>query len=113
MGLLPERQWRIGDKRKDGTVYDFALWEFGRCDAYDVLVENQMLHTIEQLLPKVELLQDIKRNYDVFYTLEIVPSIYAEEIAPCLAPSKQIMKFCCETDTEIDIDLYVYNATDD
>lgn len=38
-----------------------------------------------------------------------MPTIYAEEITPCLAPSMQIIDFCHQTRTEIDIDMYLIN----
>lgn len=40
IGLKPSNSWNIGDLRKNGTSYDFALWEYGRCNDYDVYVEN-------------------------------------------------------------------------
>lgn len=112
LGLLPSKHWRIGDKRANGTAYDFALWEFGRCDDYDVFVDNQMMRTLQPLLPKIEILKEIKRSNDVSFTLEIVPSIYVGETAPCLAPSAQVIRFCYETDTDIDIDLALFDSTD-
>jgi len=70
-----------------------------------------MLKTIEPLLSKIKELKEIKdKCSEVYYNLEIVPSIYAGEISPCLAPSKEVIKFCYETDTEIDICLYVYDS---
>lgn len=113
LGLLPEKQWRIGDSRKNGTEYDFALWEIGRNKEYDIYVQNQMMRTIQPLLSKVEVLKRIKEQYHVAYTLEIVPSIYVGETNPCLAPSFPIIKFCYETETDLDIDLYVYDSTDE
>lgn len=110
--LTPSKQWKVGDLRRNRTKYDFALWEYGRCDIYDVYVENQMMKTLERLLPKVTLLKDIKQKYDVNLTLEIVPSIYAGGINPCLAPNKDVIKFCYETDTDIDIDLYIFDSND-
>lgn len=112
LGLLPSKHWRIGDKRANGTAYDFALWEFGRCDDYDVFVDNQMMRTLQPLLPKIEILKAIKTSRDVSFTLEIVPSIYVGETAPCLAPSAQVIRFCYETDTDIDIDLALFDSTD-
>lgn len=111
--LCPEKSWKIGDKRKNNTTYDFALWEIGRSSDYDVYVEKQMMATITPLLTKVDQLKSIKNKWDVSFTLEIVPSIYVNEVNPCLAPSKQIIKFCYETDTDIDIDLYIFNADDE
>lgn len=51
MGLNPSNFWHISDLRRNGTLYDFALREYGRCDKYDVYVENQMMKTIEDLIP--------------------------------------------------------------
>lgn len=107
LDLSPEQTWKIGDKRKNGTIYDFSFWQFGTCDEYDVYVENQMLKTIEPLLSKINILKEIKQRYDVDFTLEIVPTIMGCETTPCLAPSLTVMQFCCDTGTEIDIDLYV------
>ena len=107
LGLLPDKSWRIGDKRHNGKLYDFASWEFGRCNEYDVITENQMHTTIAPLLDKVELLNEIRNEFNVVYTLEIVPEIYASNTTPCLAPSLQVVDFCYATRTEIDVDLYV------
>ena len=107
LGLQPEKFWRIGDKRHNGTEYDFASWEIGRCEQYDVLTENQMHTTIAPLLDKIDTLNEIKNEFDVNYTLEIVPTIYAGNINPCLAPSLKVIDFCHATRTQIDIDLYV------
>lgn len=113
LNLVPTKQWHIGDIRKNGTKFDFALWEYGRCDVYDVIVENQMMKTIQELIPKISILNNIRNDFDVEFTLEIVPEIYAGETTPCLAPNKEVIKFCYETSTNIDIDLYVYDSITD
>ncbi len=107
--LTPYKSHRIGDARPGGkSKYDFAGWEFGKCEEYDVYVENQMLKTIKPLLGKVDILKEIKQKYDVAFFLEVVPTVHRGEPTPCLAPTLEIMKFCLETGTKIDIDLYVY-----
>ena len=108
LGLTPDKTWKIGDTRKGGvSQYEFASWRFGTCEEYDVIVENQMLNTIAPLLSKVDILREIKQQFDVHFTLEVVPKVRFDETTPCLAPSLQVMQFCCDTGTEIDIDLYV------
>ena len=97
LGLLPDKSWRIGDKRHNGKLYDFASWEFGWCNEYDVITENQMHTTIAPLLDKVELLNEIRNKFNVVYTLEIVPEIYVGNTTPCLAPSLQVIDFCYAT----------------
>ena len=105
--LNPYNSWKIGDTRKNGAKYDFANWDFGYCDKYDIDVDNQMRTTINPLLAKADILNEIKRKYDVDFYLEIVPTIFPDDILPCLSPSLDVMKFCCDTQTKIDIDLYL------
>ena len=112
LNLNPDQSWRIGDLRRNGTAYDFARWSFGRCDAYDVIVANQMRKTIAPLLNKIEILNEIHLKNDVNFYLAVVPSIHAGDISPCLAPSLDIIDFCHATRTEFDIDLYVYDSED-
>ncbi len=113
LSLTPEKTWKIGDLRRNGTMYDFALWEIGRCTEYDVEVENQMRKTIALLQDKIQLLNQIREENDVNFVLEIVPSIYVGDTNPCLAPPLDVIDFCHATRTEIDIDMYVYNSEDE
>lgn len=110
LNLTPEKTWKIGDLRPNGTMYDFALWEIGRCTEYDVEVENQMRKTIALLQDKIQLLNRIREENDVSFVLEIVPTIYVGDINPCLAPPLDVIDFCHATTMEIDIDMYVYNS---
>ncbi len=66
-----------------------------------------MKKTITSLIPKVDILQEIRRRYDVRFYLEVVPTLVYDEITPSLAPSLEVMKFCLDTQTEMDIDLYM------
>ena len=110
--IVPEVQWKAGDYRRNGTQYDFASWKFGTCSEYDVETENQMRKTIAPLFDKVELLQRIHSELDVAFSLVVVPELYVGETNPCLAPSMDIIDFCHETRTEIDIDMYLYGEDD-
>ncbi len=112
LNLIPEKTWKIGDLRKNGTKYDFALWEIGRCAEYNVEVEKQMEKTIAVLQDKIPLLNLIRQKYDVSFILEVVPTIYVDDINPCLAPSLAVIDFCHATRTQIDIDMYLYNSND-
>lgn len=113
LNLTPEKTWKIGDLRRNGTKYDFALWEIGKCTEYDVEVEHQMRKTIAVLQDKIPLLNQIRQAYDVSFYLEIVPTIYVGDTNPCLAPPLYVIDFCHATRTEIDIDMYVYDSEDE
>lgn len=106
--LRPSKSWNAGDKRRNGSVYDFSLWEFGRCTEYSVDVEEQILKTIFSLRPKVDQLKQIKEKYNVRFFLEIVPSIHQEYNTPAISFNSDIVEFCYLSGTEIDIDMYIY-----
>lgn len=110
--IQPNKSWRADDLRMDGKPYGFSYWECGRCDEYNVYVEEQMEKTISVLLNKIDLLKEIYDSYDVNFILEVVPEVNAGETTPCLAPSLKVIDFCHETRTKIDIDLYVYSEND-
>lgn len=107
LGIVPEKFWKIGDKRKNGTIYDFAFWKTGTCREYHIETDRQMMKTLAPLLDKTNILKEIKARYDVDFVLEVVPTVGANESTPCLAPSLEVMRFCCATETYIDIDLYI------
>lgn len=111
LNIKAEKSWKIGDS--NGSQYDFALWEIGRCNEYDVEVANQMRKTISILTDKIDLLNKIHEENDVEFCLQIVPTIYADDINPCLAPTLDIIDFCYATRTHIDIDMYVLAGDDE
>ena len=110
LNLTPEESWKIGDLRRNGTKYEFANWKIGTCVEYDVYVENQMRKTISMLLDKIAPLNQIREENDVEFFLEIVPSIFVDDINPCLAPPLDVIDFCHATRTQIDIDMYLFNS---
>ena len=110
LNLTPEESWKIGDLRRNGTKYEIAHWKIGRCAEYDVYVENQMRKTVSVLLDKIAILNQIREENDVEFFLEIVPSIYVDDINPCLAPPLDVIDFCHATRTQIDIDMYLFNS---
>lgn len=105
--ITPNKMFNKNDLRNNKEPYGFSSLSFCVCEDYNVYVYEQMENTINLLQPKIEVLKYIKQKYKVDYCLEIVPILYVNQITPCLAPSKKVIKFCYETDTEIDIDLYL------
>ena len=107
LNLTPDKCWRVGDCC-NGTILTRASWEFGKCTNYDFVVGNQMRVTIEPLLDKISLLNQIRMENDVSLTLVIVPEINEGEPTPSLAPPLDVIDFCHATRTEICIDLYIF-----
>ena len=105
--LNPYKSWKSTDKRSNGTQFGFACWDYGRCEEYDIETENQMMKTIANLIPKINILNQIKEKFDVEFYLEVVPKIYSKNASPCLGVNLDIIDFCHRTRTLIDVDLYV------
>ena len=113
LGLQPDSSRRAGEPRRNGRgVYPCALWSFGRCDRYDVIVAQQIKETIAPLKDKIPILNQIREQYDAAFTIEVVPEIYPGGSTPALGPDLEIIDFCHAIRAEIDIDLYVYSAED-
>lgn len=107
LGIRPAAAHRAGDIRRDGKPYPSAGWESARCDDYDSDISRQMEQAIAPFQNKRAALAALRETGDVSFYLEVVPTLYAGEVAPCLAPSLAVMDFCHETRTELDIDLYL------
>ena len=107
LGLSPFQSWKKGDRRTDGTRYDWASWQYGKCDEYDIETANQMRRTIADLIDKTDILNQIRMEYDVTFFLEVVPTIHVDGVHPCLSPAMDIIDFCHATRTELDIDYYI------
>ena len=105
--LVPEQIHRVGELRPNGTSYGEAVWRFGTVKSERLDTANQMMQTIDPLLTKADLLRKIKLTYVALLWLIVVPLVRYDEPVPMLAPSLAVMRFCMETGTEIDIDLYV------
>ena len=105
--LQPFKAWKSTDIRRDGRAYGFSSWCFGKCEAYEIYTSIQMEKTIEPLKDKVDILNEIRNEYDVEFYLEIVPWLRSYNTKPYLTPSLDVMEFCLSTRTELDLDLYI------
>ena len=108
--VSPSKSWNKTDIRKaDNKPYGFSYMEICENKVYDPYVDKMMEITIKPLIDKVDLLNKIREQYNVEFYLVVVPEVVVDNIAPCLAPSIEVMEFCVKTKTKIDCDLYIYN----
>lgn len=107
LGVAPGRAWKCGDLRRDGKKYAFSLWQAPPVTEYTPFTEEQMKAAIAPFVGKEAILRDIRCRFDAEFTLAVVPHLITRETTPSLAPSEEIMTFCQETGTRLDIDLYL------
>lgn len=112
LGIEPERTWRKGETTPYGGTYNNTSWTGCFCREYDIDLSVQMEKTIKPLLSKYEELNLIRTKYNAYLFLEVVPKIVYGSDKPIFGPSMAVMQFCCATQTELDIDWYLFPPSD-
>ena len=108
LNIEPYRTRRMGTPRKNlKSVYPFSSWSACHQDTPALDAEEQCLQIVRMLADKIPDLLQIKSEYNVTFTITIVPHIYHEE-QPVLYFNQEIIDFCHATGTTIGIDLYIY-----
>ncbi len=108
LGMKPRTAWNKGDVRHKDDLYDFSRWSSEKCSVItDCSAEEQMRRVVSMFDDKRELLEIIRKEYDVSFYLVIVPKLYADESTLVLSPPMEVIDFCHDTRTEIDLDLYI------
>ena len=109
LGETPFRSWYKTDIREaDGKPFGFCSWSGFRVDDYDPYTEAQMEKTIEPLIEKIDILNELREKYNLEYSLVAVPHVYVNKINPDLSPSMKVIDFCHAVRAKISIDLYLY-----
>ena len=108
LGIDPFNTKKMGSLRKNGHGhYPFSNWACCRQNEPALDAEEQCRIIVRQLRHLIPWLQEIKKEYNVDYTINIVPHIFNEE-NPILGFDSEIIEFCYHTGTEISVDMYVY-----
>jgi hypothetical protein len=108
LGIQPYEIRRMGCPRKNGHgTFPFSEWSIYQ-DSPALDAGAQCLSIVDALYDKIPVLLDIKREFDVAFTILVVPHIY-NEISPYFGFNKRIIEFCYLTGAEISIDMYVYD----
>jgi len=109
LGIEPFKAHKMGTPRKNGHGhYPFSDWACCKQTEPALDAEEQCKKIVRQLCPLIPQLQEIKKEYNVDYSIIIVPHIYNEE-NPILGFDSEIIEFCYHTGTEISVDMYIYD----
>ena len=109
LGIEPDEIMKMGTPRKGGqSNFPFSKWM--ACDQTEPRIDaaEQCLSIVRILKEKIPLLLEIKKEFDVTFTISVAPHIHNEE-TPGIFFDKEIIEFCYLTGTEIGVDLYVYD----
>ena len=109
LGYNPFETKKMGTPRKIGHgLYPFSNWSCCKQTEPALDAEEQCRKIVRELYDLIPQLQEIKKEYNVDYSIIIVPHIYNDE-NPLLAFDSEIIEFCYLTGTERSVDMYIYD----
>lgn len=96
------------DKRIIGKVTEKSI-EIGRCETYDVNINNMIRSSIKALLGKEDTLLELKAKYNLTFYLAKVINLdnSCNEPMPILGLEADVIEFLYKTKTIDDLDYYL------
>lgn len=116
MDITPTDSWRKGDKGKHKPILEFASWQLSTDkgkEYYDI--DNLVDEIVSKLYDKMEIINDLKRQFQLDSVLEIVLYIDTNEdnSTPSLAHDLKTIEFLFRTGTTTEVDIYRFNSASD
>ena len=95
---------------KSKKVWEYNDVKIGFNDIYSIDINEMIRETLKNLIPQTEMLSKLKKEYSLQYYLVLVPEIYSDSEEPkqYLSLERDVIEFLYLTETEIDMDYYVY-----
>lgn len=116
IGITPTDSWRKGDKGKYKAVLEFASWRISTDEGKEyIFINNLVDEIVSKLYDKIEIINDLKRQYQLTSVLEIVLYIDTNEdnTTPSLGHDSKTIEFLYRTKTTTDVDIYRFNSAID
>jgi hypothetical protein len=113
LGITPTDSWRKGDKGKYKPIIEFASWKLSTDKGQEyILIDKLVDEIISKLFDKIEIINDLKRQFQLNSVLEIVLYIDTNEDSstPALGHDLRTIEFLYRTGTTTDVDIYRFNS---
>ncbi len=113
IGVVPTEKWNKGDKGKYKATVDYSSWILSTYKGKEYLmVDNLVNEVIEQLFDKIEVINELKNQFNLDSVLEIVMYIDTneEQSTPSLGHDLKTIEFLYRTQTKTDVDIYRFNS---
>jgi len=113
IGIKPTNSWRKGDKGIYKSAVEFANWELSTDKGREYIwVSDLVDEIVSKLYYKIEIINDLKKQFQLKSVLEIVLYIDTNEdnSTPSLGHDLKTIEFLYRTGTTTDIDIYRFNS---
>ena len=105
LGIKPTSYWNVGDKRRDGSEYEFSNWSYEDTKFENESIEISIANILNFIESKELNFQSLYPEFDV--TIQCVG--YHEKISPGFHLSKEIIAKFALLGVSVDFDLYCEN----
>ncbi len=114
LGITPTDSWRKGDKGQFKLILGFTSWRLSTDKGQEYFQIDKLVdEIIFKLFDKIEIINDLKREFELNSVLEIVLYIDTNEDSstPALGHDLRTIEFLYRTGTTTDVDIYRFNST--
>jgi CRISPR-associated protein Cas8b1/Cst1 subtype I-B len=91
----------------------FSSWKLSTAKGTEtILMDNLVLEIIDRLYDKIEVINQVKKEFELNSVLEIVMDVdlNEEQSTPALGHDLKVIEFLYKTQTRTDVDIYRYNS---
>ena len=113
LDIKPTDSWRKGEKGFYKSAVEFAMWRLSTDKGKEYIqIDNLVGEIVSQLYDKIEIINDLKKQFKLDSVLEIVLYIDTNEdnSTPALGHDLKTIEFLYRTSTTTDIDIYRFNS---
>lgn len=113
IGVIPTEKWNKGDKGKYKPTLEYSCWIFSTDKGKEYLMVDSLVdEVISKLFDKIEIINELKHQYNLDSVLEIVMYIDTneEQSTPALGHDLKTIEFLFRTQTKTDVDIYRFNS---
>ncbi len=113
IGIKPTEKWRKGDQGKYKKNKEYSCWKLTSTkDKEYIFIDKLVDEIVNKLFEKIEIIVQLKKQYNLSSTLEIVlyVDINEDQSTPALGHNLKTIEFLYKTQTETDIDIYRFNS---
>jgi len=113
IGIVATEMWKKGDKGKYKPVLQHSRWELSTDIGKEYIwVDRLVDEIIEQLFDKIDIINELKNQFNLESVLEIVMYIDTndEQSTPALGHDLKTIEFLYRTGTKTDVDIYRFNS---
>lgn len=113
IGIEPIESWKKGEKGKYNPRLEYSCWKISTAKGLEYIELDKLVNEIvEKLFDKIEIINELKNQFQLESTLEIVLYIdfNPENSTPSLGHELKTIEFLFKTKTTTDIDIYRFDS---